>query len=67
MRFDVIYTERRDNVYPPLETLLQGIAPVVARRSALGDRKFTIYQLMVSNPQRAIGKLIDGRIDSPTP
>ena len=38
-------------VYSPLETLLQGIAPGVARWSGLEIRQFTVYQPIVSNPQ----------------
>ena len=35
-------------VYSPRETLLQGIAAVVARWSGLGNRQYTIYQRMMS-------------------
>ena len=51
MGFDVIYTWLRVKVYSPLETLLNGIAAVVACWSGLGNRQFSIYQRMVSNLQ----------------
>ena len=51
MGFDVIYNWLRVKVYSPLETLLHGIAAVVASWSGLGNWQFSIYQRMVSNPQ----------------